>query len=61
MIIQSPHCGGSVPVNGFGRRPLNIDVTKVCGTLQKHHSEVVVCRAKLSEREVVVKRPKNLF
>lgn len=24
-------------------------------------SEVVVCRAKLSEREVVVKRPKNLF
>lgn len=38
MIIQCPHCGGTVLVNSFGRRPLNIPVTKVCDALQLHRS-----------------------
>lgn len=37
MIIRCPHCGESVVVNGFGRRPLDIAVTKVCDTLRLHH------------------------
>jgi hypothetical protein len=36
MLIQCPHCGKSVVVNGFGRRPLNIPVTKVYDALQLH-------------------------
>ena len=36
MEIQCPHCGKTVPVNGIGRKPLNITVIKVCGTLQAH-------------------------
>jgi len=38
MKVQCPYCGQEVAVNGFGRRPLNIDVTEVCGTLQRCHS-----------------------
>lgn len=36
MEIQCPHCGKPVPVNGIGRKPLNIPVIKVCGALQVH-------------------------
>lgn len=36
MEIQCPHCGKPVPVNGTGRKPLNIPVIKVCGALQAH-------------------------
>ena len=38
MIVNCPHCGGTVAVNGFGRRPLNIPVTKVYDALQLYHS-----------------------
>lgn len=38
MIVQCPHCGGQVEINNFGRRPLNIVVTKVCDTLRIHCS-----------------------
>ena len=38
MKVQCPNCGGTVVVNGFGRRPLNIAVTKVCDALQLHRS-----------------------
>ena len=38
MLIQCPYCGKSVVVNGFGRRPLNIAVNKVCDALQLHRS-----------------------
>ena len=38
MIIQCPNCGGQIIVNRFGRRPLNIVVTKVCDALQLHRS-----------------------
>ena len=38
MLVQCPHCGGTVVVNGFGRRPLNIAVIKVCDALRLHRS-----------------------
>ncbi len=38
MIVNCPHCGGTVAVNGFGRPPLNIPVTKVYDALQLYHS-----------------------
>ena len=34
MLVQCPHCSKSVVVNGLGRRPLNIAVTKVCDALR---------------------------
>ena len=38
MLVQCPHCGGTVAVNGFGRRPLNIAVIKVCDALRLHRN-----------------------
>jgi len=32
------HCGKPVVVNGLGRKPLNITVTKVCDALRLHFS-----------------------
>lgn len=33
MIIQCPHCGKPLKVNGIGRKPLNIPVKFVCDAL----------------------------
>lgn len=33
MLVQCPHCGESVVVNGLGRKPLNIGVNFVCDAL----------------------------
>jgi len=44
MIIQCPHCGKSLVVNGLGRKPLNITFKNVCEALQTHHSIVAVAR-----------------
>ncbi len=38
MLVQCPHCGGMVAVNGLGRKPLDITVNNVCDALEKHHS-----------------------
>lgn len=38
MIVQCPHCGKSVAVNGLGRKPLNITLKNVCEALQVHRS-----------------------
>lgn len=40
MIVQCPHCGHSVVVNGLGRRPLNIPLKNVCEALRAHRSVV---------------------
>jgi len=40
MIIQCPHCGNSVVVNGLGRKRLNIPLKNVCECLLKHRSVV---------------------
>ena len=36
MIINCPHCGKPVIVNGLGRKPLNIPLKNVCDTLRGH-------------------------
>jgi len=38
MLVQCPHCGGTVVVNGLGRKPLNIPLKKVCESLQEHRN-----------------------
>ena len=38
MIIQCPHCGQSVVVNGLGRKRLNIPLKNVYEALQAHRS-----------------------
>jgi len=40
MIIECPHCGKSVVVNGLGRKPLNIPLKIVCEAIQAHRSVV---------------------
>ena len=44
MIVQCPHCGKSVVVNGLGRKPLNIPLKIVCEALQAHHSVVAAAQ-----------------
>jgi len=38
MLVQCPHCGKSVAVNGLGRKRLNIPLKNVCECLRKHRS-----------------------
>lgn len=38
MLIDCPHCGGKVSVNGLGRPPLNIPVIKIRDALQLHRN-----------------------
>lgn len=38
MIVQCPHCGKPVAVNGLGRRRLNIPLKNVCESLQRQRS-----------------------
>jgi hypothetical protein len=34
MLVQCPQCGETVAVNGLGRKPLAMPVTKVCDALR---------------------------
>lgn len=43
MIVECPHCGKPVVVNGLGRKPLNISLKNVC-ELQGHHSVKAVAQ-----------------
>ena len=36
MKVQCPYCGKEVPVNGVGRKRLNIGVKKVCDALKEY-------------------------
>jgi hypothetical protein len=38
MEISCPACGAKIAVNGLGRTPLNIPVTKVCDLLKRYSS-----------------------
>ena len=38
MLVQCPHCGAQVMLDGFGRRPLDIAVTKLYDALHHHRS-----------------------
>jgi len=41
MLVQCPHCGKPVRVNGLGRKAFNMPVTKVCDALRIHRSVLV--------------------
>jgi len=38
MLVQCPHCGETVTVNGLGRKRLNIPLKNVCECLQAHNN-----------------------
>ena len=38
MLVQCPHCGNSVVVNGLGRKPLNIPVSNVYDAIRLYHN-----------------------
>ncbi|MBI2830852.1 MAG: hypothetical protein HYX79_01165 [Chloroflexi bacterium] len=68
MIVQCPHCGGTVVVGRFGRRPLNIPVTKVCDALQLHRSITAAAESLKCSRAYIYKtlkasglKPENVF
>ena len=44
MIIQCPYCGQPVPVNGLGRKPLNIPLKNVLESLQTHRDVTAAAR-----------------
>jgi hypothetical protein len=44
MIINCPHCGNKVEVNGLGRKPLNIPLKNVLESLQTHRDVTTAAR-----------------
>ena len=38
MLVQCPHCGEMVTINGLGRKRLNIPLKNVCDALRLHRS-----------------------
>ncbi len=44
MIIQCPHCGERVEVNGLGRKRLNIPLKNICEALQSERSVAAAAR-----------------
>ena len=44
MIVQCPHCGKPVAVNGLGRKKLNISLKNVCEALQAYGSVEATAR-----------------
>lgn len=44
MIVQCPHCGNTVVVNGLGRKRLNIPLKNVCESLRAHRNVVAAAK-----------------
>ena len=44
MLVQCPHCGQSVVVNGLGRKQLNIPLKNVCEALQAHRNVLIAAQ-----------------
>lgn len=44
MLVQCPHCGGTVAVSGLGRKRLNIPLKNVCESLQVHRDVVAAAQ-----------------
>ena len=44
MIIQCPHCGERIEVNGLGRKRLNIPLKNICEALQSERSVASAAR-----------------
>ena len=40
MLVQCPHCGETVTVNGLGRKRLNIPLKNISDCLQAHRNVV---------------------
>ena len=55
MLIQCPHCGGTVVVNGLGRKAFNMPVTKVCDALRLHRSVLATANALGCSRAYIYK------
>lgn len=55
MLIQCPHCGGTVVVNGLGRKAFNMPVTEVCDALRLHRSVLAAATALDCSRAYVYK------
>jgi hypothetical protein len=55
MKVQCPHCGQTVTVGNFGRRPLTLSVTKVCDTLRLHRSVPSAARELQCSRAYIYK------
>ncbi len=52
MLVQCPHCGKPVVVNGLGRKPLNIPLKNVCESLQTHRSVAQRPMALIAVRDI---------
>lgn len=44
MIIQCPHCGGTVTVNNLGRKRVNVPVENILDSLRKRKSVAVAAQ-----------------
>jgi len=55
MLVQCPHCGGQVVVNGFGRTPFNKPATEVCDALRLHHSVLAAANSLGCSRAYIYK------
>ena len=44
MIVKCPHCGKPVPVNGLGRKRLNISLKNILESLQVHRDVTATAR-----------------
>jgi hypothetical protein len=55
MIVQCPHCGKPVAVNGLGRKPLNIPLTNVCECLRRRCSVAEAARELNCSRAYIFK------
>lgn len=55
MLVQCPHCGQSLVVNGLGRKAFNMPVTKVCDALRLHSSVLMAANALGCSRAYIYK------
>jgi len=53
MLVQCPHCGGMVVVQGLGRKRLNIPLKNVCEAL-KAQRNVVAAASELGCSEAYI-------
>jgi len=44
MLVQCPHCGKTVVVNGLGRKRLNISLKNVCESLRARRNVVAAAQ-----------------
>lgn len=55
MEITCPHCNKVLVVNGFGRKPFNMPVTKVYDALLLHHSVLAAAESLGCSRAYIYK------